>query len=78
MTKKVKEFVEFIRIYCSNCNKFSRCEKEKIENILFEGLPPVDLLKFRVVIEYEFSQNEVNVLNAVDTAFLKLVFAKNL
>ena len=78
MTTKIKEFVEFIRIYCSNCNKFSRYEKERIENILFEGLPPVDLSKFRVVIEYEFSQNEIIVLSAVDTAFLKLIFARNL
>ena len=76
MITKVKEVVEFIRIYRSNCNEFSRYEKEKIENILFEGLPPLNLSKFRIVIDYEFSQNEVTVLSAVDIAFLKLIFAK--
>ena len=76
MMTKIKEFVDLIKIYRLNCDKFSKNEKERIKNILFEGLPPFNLSKFRIMIDYEFSQNEVIVFRPVDITFLKLIITK--
>ena len=76
MMIKIKEFVKYFKIYRLNCSKFSKYEKERIENILFEGLPPFNLSKSQIMIDYEFSQNEVIVFKPVDVAFLESIITK--